>query len=175
MAAKKPFKRNSPYLNTMGLRLVHQLFIEYADLGPNDFALYTMHREDAVVDGKTYPSLYLLYMEENDITEARFVQKYLYDWEQWEKIVNSAIWRDEVKRWRKDLKAHIMGTLFDELLTDALSGSKSSKSSAKFLVDKLSKGTKGKPVTAIVETSEESHENMTKGIYADAKRLQLVK
>ena len=161
------------YLSSTGKRLIRQLFIENRNIGDNDVALYTMHREDETYEGKFYPSLYKLYIATRDITEARFVSDYLYDWEQWNDLASSATYKDEIARWRVELKALILGSLVDCLIDDARSDSKSSKSSAKFLVDKLSKNTKGRPTTAVIPTSEEKTHTLVSEIEKDIKRLHL--
>ncbi len=163
----------SKYLSGTGQRLVRQLFIENRNIGENDLAVYTMHRMDEVYEGITYPSLYKLYLETKDITEARFVSEYLYDWEQWNSLASSATYKDEIARWRRELKALVLGELVDTLILDAHSNSKSSKSSAKFLVEKLSKVAKGRPTTAVVPTSEETTTTIVSEIAKDMKRLRL--
>ena len=163
----------SKYLSTTGQRLVRQLFIENRNIGENDLAVYTMHREDEEFEGHLYQSLYKLYIETKDITEARFVSKYLYDWEQWNSLASSATYRDEIARWRGELKALVLGELVDTLILDAKSNSKSSKASAKFLVEKLSKREKGRPVSAVVPTSEETTTVLVSEIAKDMKRLRL--
>ena len=163
----------SKYLNATGQRLVRQLFIENRNIGENDLAVYTMHREDEEYEGTTYPSLYKLYIETKDITEARFVSSYLYDWEQWNSLTSSATYRDEIARWRVELKALVLGELVDTLIADAKSNSKSSKASARFLVEKLSKTAKGRPRTAVVPTTEETTTTIVSEIAKDMKRLRL--
>lgn len=132
-----------------------------------------MHRKDREHDGKTYLSLFKLYMETKDITEARFVSLYLYDWEQWNDLASSATYKDEIARWRVELKALVLGELIDALILDAHSNSKSSKSSAKFLVEKLSKNSRGRPSTAVVPTSEETTTSIVSEIAKDKRRLHL--
>ena len=166
-------KSPSKYLSTTGQRLVRQLFIENRNIGENDLAIYTMHREDEEYGGRLYPSLYRLFMETRDITEARFVSKYLYDWEQWNSLVSSATYRDEISRWRVELKALVLGELVDTLIADAKSNSKSSKASAKFLVGKLSRKEKGRPATAVYPTSEETTTVLVSEIAKDKLRLRL--
>lgn len=164
-------RTQSKYLNSGGMRLVKQLFIEFDNDGENDLAVYSFSREDKEVNGTLYPSLYLLYMLEKDITEARFVENYLYDWQQWEQIAKSHFLKDEIARWRVDLKAKVMGELVDTLILDAHSDSRSSKSSAKYLVDKLSKNAKGKPATAVIPTTDEDTKKLTTEVAQDFKRL----
>jgi len=164
----------SKFLATNGTVFVAKMFYEGDSKDVNPDAPYTIARDDKVVDGRTYASLYRLYVDCNDITEARFVSLYLHDWYQWDKIASSSLFRDEIAKWRNDLKHKLLGWMMDTLVEDALSDSRSSKSSAKFLVDKLSKGQKGKPTTAIVPTTEESARSITHEVARDLKRLQLV-
>lgn len=62
--------------------------------------MYTLRDKDY----KGYPSLYRLYMEEADITEWRFVQKYLYSWDHWELLCNSSWFKPYIAKWRKELE-----------------------------------------------------------------------
>lgn len=123
------------FVNPNGMRLTKQLFVEFSHLSDKDYAIYTLDTEDKEVNGKVYPSLYRLYMEEKDITEGRFIKKYLYDREQWERIYASPMLKEHIDRWRADLKLMITSELVAELMEDAKSGSKSSTSSAKYLLD----------------------------------------
>lgn len=128
------------FLGGSGARLTKQLFYEYRHVSDNDFAIYTLARTDKEIDGKVYPSLYRLYMEEEDITEAKFVEKYLYDWEQWERIANGPVFKEEIELWRKELRVKVGGQLVDRLIKDAFNKtSKSSMSSAKYLLDNVIK------------------------------------
>ena len=161
------------FLSHNGQRLVKQLFIEWANVGENPYAMYTTAKTDKEVDGVVYLSLYRLYMETKDVTEARFVSTYLYDWDQWKSLCNAPFYKDEVARMRYELKNELVGELVDKLFADAVSDSKSSKSSAKFLVEKLSKDKKGRPTTAVLPTTEEKQETVVSAIAHDIKRLHL--
>lgn len=159
----------SPFLGKNGTLLTSELFIEHG----GDRAIYTFTRMDKEVEGKIYPSLHRLYRECDDITEAAFVDKYFYSLEQWEKIASGSLYKSEVARWREDLKLKLLGALINTLVLDAQSNSRSSKSSAKFLVEKLSKASKGKPSTAVVPTTEETNSSVVSKIEHDIKRLRL--
>lgn len=128
------------FLGGSGTRLTKQLFVEYAYISDNDNAVYTLARHDKEFEGRTYPSLYQLYMAEGDVTEARFVERYLYDWEQWERLQKNPVIAEEIERWRKDLKQKVGGQLVDELMSDAFNeDSKTRTSSAKYLLDNIIK------------------------------------
>lgn len=131
----------SPYVNASGTRLTKQLFVEHQYINPDsNLASYTMLHEDKTFEGIVYPSLYRLYMEANDITEATFVERYLHDWEQWTRLCSSAFFRDEVAQWREQLRKKVEGQLVERLVHDALNvDSKTHTSSAKYLLDRLDK------------------------------------
>lgn len=166
--------KDSKFLASNGTILTTQLFVIPGELEPHPNALYTMAREDITIGKIKYPSLYHLYKKCNDITEASFVDKYFHGWEQWEKIASNPLYSNEISRWRNDLKHRVLGSLINTLIVDASSNSKSSKSSAKFLVEKLSKGKPGKPTTSVLPTTEESARSVTFAIAHDAQRLKLV-
>jgi hypothetical protein len=160
----------SKFLGGNGARLIKQIFIEFDYVSENDNALYTLSRTDKEHEGRVYPSLYRLYMEENDPTEARFVQKYLYDWEQWERMAGS-IFSGEIESWRKDLRAKIASELVDRLLADARdTKSRSSTSSAKYLLDHVLK-TPGKKAGRPNKNDKPLSTTSLQEVEADLKRI----
>ena len=158
----------SKYLNGSGARLTKQLFVENQYINPeSNLASYTMLHDDKVFEGVTYPSLYRLYMEVGDITEKKFVDDHLYDWEQWTRLVNSPFFRDEVAQWREQLRKKVESNLVDRLLRDALDvKSKTSASSAKYLLDRVTKTTKrvGRPIK---EGTTDLEENTLRDVVSD--------
>ena len=163
----------SKFLGSSNVRLVKQLFIENDWIGTNDLAVYSLSRKDKEVAGKSYPSLYRLYMETGDITEARFVDLYLYDVEQWKRIAASSLLKDEVGKWREELKLRVLGSLVDSLVVDARSGSKSSTSSAKYLIDRFSKEPKGRPSNKAMDTSSSVSLKLAEDFEEDLKRVRV--
>ena len=87
-----------------GQRLTKGLFVEYSYEGKESKPVYTLAREDKEVDGVVYPSLYRLYMECDDITEAVFVSRYMLDARQWEMVSSGSLFKEEIQNWRNDLK-----------------------------------------------------------------------
>lgn len=65
-----------------------------------DYVLYTLKNEDF----RGYLSLYRLFMEEGDITEWRFVQKYLHSWDHWEILCSTPWFKPYITKWRKELE-----------------------------------------------------------------------
>lgn len=136
-------EQNKKYLANGGQRLVRQLFIEW---GPPEYALYTNKAYDVEIDGSTYRSLQRLYIEQDDLGEDSFVSRYLYDWNQWERIASDGLMSTYVEKWRHNLKQKKLSELLMALSKDALSDSKSAMSSAKYLIDRLSDSkSKGRP------------------------------
>jgi len=158
------------YLGANGVRLTKQLFIEYDYVSDRDYAVYSISREDKEVNGKTYPSLYRLYMETNDVTEAKFVNLYLYDWEQWEKLQKQ--FGEEIELWRQDLRHSVTSEMVGLLLSDARSESKSSMASAKYLLDNILKS--GKRVKQGRPSNKEGQTDFSvdKEVVADLERIR---
>lgn len=133
----------SKFLGDNGARLTKGLFLEYADPERPNEPLYTIAREDK----GGLPSLYRLYLECADVTEASFVSKYMYDLRHWEMLCRTPFFRDEIAEWRKELSLTLRRKAVSMLERDALSNSKTSTSSAKYLLDKVYKvpNTPGRP------------------------------
>lgn len=124
-------------LNSQGNRLVAGLFVEFSFMKNDTPPSYTLSKQDRIVDGVVYPSLYRLYMEEGDVTEVNFVSKYLHDMKQWDLICNNKHIADEIAEWQKELRLLKLAEAIQILEEDAASDSRSSKSSAKFLVERV--------------------------------------
>ena len=158
------------YLGANGHRLTKQLFIEYRwDNKDTDYALYTLAKYDREVEGTVYPSLYRLYMEAGDITEARFVEEHLYDRQQWDQLCNSHFFRDLVPEWRSDLALKVTGELVDILVSDARDPvSKSSSSSAKYLLDNVVK----EKVTATTKRGRPSNKDKNTNVISLSEEIK---
>lgn len=161
------------FVNSNNTRLVLGLFIEWDNDRSN--AVYTISRKDKIVDGTVYPSLYRLYMETGDITEAKFVENYLYDQEQWERLCGNAHLKDEIARWRQELRLRLQGQLVDQLMSDAFSGSKSSMSSAKYLLDHVVKPRRAGRPSKQEQNLQEDTKDRDNDIVADLERITNLK
>ena len=128
------------FLGAGGVRLVLSLFYEYRHLVKNDTAVYTLSNTDKEVDGKVYPSLFRLYMETADITEGAFVEKYLYDWKQWELLQQNKILAPYIEMWRTELRKKVRSEMMGVVYRDALNPeSKTATTSAKYILEYLEK------------------------------------
>jgi len=74
----------SKLIDTRGRPLTQSLFLE---IGYNvEFAVYTLKEFDYEYDGRLYPSLKRLYLQHEDPVEYSFVDTYLYNWDQWQRL-----------------------------------------------------------------------------------------
>ena len=157
----------SKLIGSGGVRLTKSLFVEFAGINEGVLAepTYTLSR----VDKDGYPSLYRLYMEAGDATEAAFVRDYMYDLRAWEILCATKFFSPEVEYWRKDLKLQKLGEAVARLERDASSlASKTATSSAKFLIEKVYKVGKaaGRP-----STKEKGEPSLSKEIEDDVIRV----
>lgn len=95
------------FKNGSGQLITKNLFLEnaYADKSQ---AIYTLKDEDHTLNGKDYPSLYLLYMNLEDQTEYEFANTYLYSWEHWKILQNCTWFIPYITRWREELSLKIL-------------------------------------------------------------------
>lgn len=107
----------SKFKNERGILLTRSLFFE-TSLNA-DLALYTLKDFDHTYDGRTYPSLYLLYMAERDPIEYGFATKHLDSWAHWESLSQSTFFLPYVTRWRKELDLSLKAEALANLVRDA--------------------------------------------------------
>lgn len=86
------------FRNASGTRYTKGLFYEQT-LEDKSTVVYTLKDEDH----KGFPSLYKLYLEEEDTTEYTFANKYLDGWEHWKQISECTWFKPYIARWREEL------------------------------------------------------------------------
>jgi len=119
----------SKFKDSGGRYLTQSLFLE---LNYNtDFAVYTFDGEDKEYKGKVYPSLKRLYLEAEDITEYRFANQHLFNWEHWQRMKENKILRAHFDTWADELEVYIRS----QGLASVLEMSEHSFQAAKFLVE----------------------------------------
>lgn len=128
--SKEPALVRSPHNNAF---LTKSLFVEH-----NDEAILSFRQRDHT---ELALSLYKLYMHDfADPTEYVFAEEVLGEWEHWETLADSHFMREYIDKWREELKVQELSKLYARLQQDALNpDSRTSTSTAKFLVDKLEK------------------------------------
>lgn len=151
------------------------LFIEMND--SNYPAYYTTQSQDRTVDGVVYKSLKQLYLEEEDITEFDFANKYLDGYEHWEHFVNSSRLREMVDQWRKELVLKIKSRSLKGIIRDAVRENKYEAN--KFLItngwiDKDAEGKKvrGRPSKEEIKQEINRQASIEKELEEDLKRIK---
>lgn len=121
----------SKFVNESGNRYTKGLFYEQT-LADKSTVLYTLKDRDH----KGYPSLYLLYMEEKDLTEYQFANKYLDGWEHWLQLCDCSWFEAFRDRWREEL--HLQGAAVALKQVQELAGSNNpgAMTAAKYLLEK---------------------------------------
>jgi hypothetical protein len=110
-----------------------------------DRALYTLKEHDYTLpNGRVLPSIKQLYLDERDLTEYRFANKYFFSWPHWQRCLGNAMIRKEVEGWREELELLMMSEGLQGVIDEATSGK--SYQAAKWLAEKgwLDKS-KGRP------------------------------
>ena len=77
MENKKIIIDRSALKDSKGRYLTQSLFLE---LGYKEQAVFTLKDDHYTYNNKFYPSLKKLYLEEGDVTEYQFANKYLLGW-----------------------------------------------------------------------------------------------
>lgn len=108
----------------------------FLEIGGSKNAIYTLKDKDHLFNGKVLPSLYLKYIEEEDLTEYNFAMKYLENFEHWQKLCECTWFKDYVKRWRTELELKIKSRALKQIQVEAASGSKLSFQAARWLAEK---------------------------------------
>lgn len=117
------------YVAANGCYHLQQLFFDKV-FDPE--APYTLSR----VDKGPHKSLYLLYMEADDVLEYDFAIKNLDGWDHWMRLCECTWFKPHIEKWRKELEIRTRARALKEIVRDSKSGSKSSASSSKFIVEK---------------------------------------
>jgi hypothetical protein len=97
-----------------GQLLTRRLFWEvssmYNDKSKTYYSLSTHDHPEG------YPSLYRLYMQEEDVLEFRFAEKYFESYDHWVLITKASWMSPLIKRWRRHLEAKIRAAAFRKVL-----------------------------------------------------------
>lgn len=132
-------KQRSDFLDSMGRYKTQSLFLETA-YDPEAF--FTFDDVDKLYKGKTYLSLKRLYLEEEDVTEYAFAEKYLAGWNHWKKICGNADLRKEIDNWRDELELKLTARHLKNIQKLAEDGN---YNAAKYLANREYASGKGRP------------------------------
>lgn len=146
MKEYKPDK--SRFKDEHGRYIVQGLFLE--DRYNTKLSVYTLDGEDKEYKGVVYPSLKRLYLEECDPKEYTFANKYLFDWDHWQRLCNNAIVGRHIEKWREELELMLVSEGVSALIDLALN--EKSYQAAKYLADRgWDKRGRGRPSNEEVE------------------------
>lgn len=126
---------NPKFRNSTNGRYLKGLFFETTGADKASVS-YTLKDWDHTVDGVVYPSLYRLYIEQEDLTEYEFANAHLDGWEHWEMLNSTSWFKPYVDRWRKELSLKLKARALNRLKAEAASNSKNAFLANKYLVEK---------------------------------------
>ena len=149
-----------------GKPLTQSLFLEIAY---SDKAVYSLKEYHCEHEGKTYPSLKLLYLEMEDPTEYDFAMKYLLGFKHWKRLYENKLIGRHIDEWREELEMKLRSRAVKHMLTSAAEGN---YQAAKWFADRgwTNKGA-GRPSKLDIEREKKFQANVDKEYGADVFRL----
>jgi hypothetical protein len=150
----------------------------YEQVGHQDSVSYTLKDEDHKVDNDlSYPSLYRLYMELEDVVEWEFAHKYLSGWAHWQELCNSPFFKPYIERWRKELELKLKTRFLKDIEAESKSSSKNAYYASKYLVEYLDKhyaekNERGRPSKKEIARKLEEEVRQTTNMKDDWERIQ---
>jgi hypothetical protein len=164
----------NPFRSVSNQRLLKGLFYEESD--NQQSVVYTLKDRDHPVGDKTFPSLYRLYMETDDLTEWDFATKYLDGWEHWQMLCNCTWFQPFVARWRQELEVRARSRSLLRLRAVASSSAKEAYLANKFLIErgwvpKDEKSSVGRPTKEAIKREAEQLFQNSKEAETDLARI----
>lgn len=133
----------SKFKNVNGVWLTREIFFETAQNKAN--VIYTLKQEEHL----GYPSLYLKYLEEGDITEYTFAVNHLGGWAHWKILSETSFFRPYLTDWREELEVKLRSQALAKIINTAAGTTKDAFAAQKFVShrewDKAAGPTKGRP------------------------------
>lgn len=141
--------------------------------------IFTTKPYDHTVDGKTYPSLKLIYMEYEHIPEFEydFAMDVFGSWDQWQQLCNKSIIRNIFKEWREELEIKLRARGVKQMITMSLENDSKGLQAAKYLSDKgwvqSEKKTRGRPSKDEIKRIQKEEAAVRDTLSEDMERLGL--
>lgn len=153
-----------------GRFLTESLFLE---IGYSDSSIYTLKDYDHTYNGKLYPSIKKLYLEEEDTTEFEFANKYFGGWKHWQKLNENKLIKEEIDQWRLELELKLKSRAVKQMVALAEEGS---YQASKWLADRgwETRGA-GRPTKLEKEAHKAASRKVDDEYGADIVRLTRVK
>lgn len=156
-----------PFRNKMNRLLTKELFYELT-LADKTNVVYTLKDWDH----EGYPSLYRLYLEEEDLTEYSFATKHLDSFSHWESIANADWFKDHVLRWRKELELRVKSKALRRVIEASETPGRDSLAASKFILSYGHPGSsKGRPTKEDIRKVAEEEFSISKQVQNDFQRL----
>lgn len=138
--------------------------------------VYTLKDSDHTVGDVTYPSLYRLYLEAEDLTEYTFAVAHLDGWEHWQMLKSCSWFKPYAKRWKEELETKVMSRSLARLKAEAASSSKNAFYANKFLIErgwvpKADKSAVGRPSKEAIKREAEAIFSASKEAESDFERI----
>jgi hypothetical protein len=130
-------------------------------------AIYTLKDSDHEHKGKIYPSLRRLYLEAEDPTEYNFAEKYLWGWDQWQKMVDNKALYEHIRLWRDELEVKMRAVG----VRDIIGLSKGSFTAAKWVADGHWNVKRGRPSKDEVERERKIRQRAVDEVSSDSDRV----
>lgn len=167
--------QTNKFRTTNNQRLLKGLFYE-TSANPES-VVYTLKDKDHTVGSVTFPSLYRLYIESEDLTEYGFAVAHLDGWEHWQMLRSCTWFKPYAKRWAEELETKIRARALARLTAEAASSSKNSFLANKFLLERgwVPKGEKspvGRPSKEAIQKEAESLFQASNDAKSDYERIK---
>jgi hypothetical protein len=160
------------YKDEKGRYIVQGLFLEVQY--NTDLAVFTLDGVDKTYKGVVYPSLKRLYLECADPKEYTFANKYLFDWDHWQRVCRNSMLRAHVDKWREELELSLISEGVSALIDLALN--EKSYQAAKYLAERgWDKKARGRPSQDEVAEEIKKRADMETSFDEDFQLLKLHK
>lgn len=159
--------KNNKYKNINNVFYTNDLFYETTIDKTN--VIYTLKE----TDHEGYPSLYRLYMEEEDPLEYTFANKYLDGWLHWTRICESTWFIPYIQRWRQELDLKLKSRALIVIKQEAGDPhSRNRWAAAKYLMERGWEPKKTQTEKKEERASKESIRTEAKRLQEEQKRVQ---
>ena len=117
------------FKSPQGHFLLRALFFE-TTLADKSSVVYSLKDKDH----EGFPSLYLAYLEADDLTEYEFATAKLDGWAHWEALCSCSWFKPYVARWRTELKLKHKAQALKRIIAESRGSSRNAFTANKFLV-----------------------------------------
>jgi len=166
------------YRDNMNRWRTRSLFWETSlDNQRGDYTLYTLKDYDIERDGRTYKSLYLLYISYDHVpfNEYEFANNHLGGWNHWETLSTKAHVdiRNAIASWRNEIEIKLKAEAIRAMIKSAREDGVKGFSAAKYLADKSYAPTRGRPSKEEIARERKIASGISQELEEDMERIGL--